>query len=82
MGFRSLKRQIARARMTLMGVGNVNRKMSYKNASGVKNWKKALFGKTGKKAHDAQMADGRRRKQNEEARKSIAKRRIRKVAKA
>ena len=79
MGFRSLKRQVARARMTLMGIGNVNRKMSYKDASGVKNWEKALFGKTGKQAHDAQMADGRRRKQKEEARKSMSKRRLRKV---
>ena len=78
MGFRSLKRQIARARMAVAGVGNVNRKMSYKDADGVKNWRKAL----GKKAHDMQMADGRRRKQKEEAQKSIAKRRIRKVADA
>ena len=75
MGFRSLKRQIARARMTIMGVGNVNRKFTYKDASGVPNWRKAL----GKKAHDAQMADGRRRKQKEEARKSISKRRLKKV---
>ena len=78
MGIRSIKRQIARARMAVAGVGNVNRKMSYKDASGVKNWRKAL----GKKAHDAQIADGRRRKQKEEAQKSIAKRRIRKVEKA
>ena len=79
MGFRGLKRQIAKARMAVAGVGNVNRKMSYKDASGVKNWRKALFGKTGKQAHDAQMADGRRRKQKEEARKSMSKRRLKKV---
>ena len=75
MGFRGLKRQIAKARMAVAGVGNVNRKMSYKDASGVKNWRKAL----GKQAHDAQMADGRRRKQKEEARKSMSKRRLKKV---
>lgn len=73
MGFRSLKRQIARARMTIMGVGNVNRKFTYKDASGVPNWRKAL----GKKAHDAQMADGRRR--NALGRKSMKKRVLRKV---
>ena len=75
MGIRSIKRQIARARMTIMGVGNVNRKMSYKDASGVRNWRKAL----GKKAHDAQIADGRRRKAAAEARKSMKKRVLRKV---
>lgn len=75
MGFRSLKRQIDKARMAVAGVGNVNRKMSYKDASGVKNWRKAL----GKKAHDMQMADGRRRKQKEESRKSMSKRKLRKV---
>ena len=75
MGIRSLKRQIARARMTIMGVGNVNRKMSYKDGHGVPNWRKAL----GKKAHDAQMADGRRRKAAAGIRKSMKKRVLRKV---
>lgn len=75
MGIRSIKRQIARARMTIMGVGNVNRKMSYKDASGVPNWRKAL----GKKAHDAQIADGRRRKAAAGVSKSMKKRVLRKV---
>lgn len=50
MNMRSLERQIARARLTAMGVGNVNKKMSNqrKNRDGIplenKMWKRVLFG--------------------------------------
>ena len=57
MGLRNVKRQIAKARMTVMGVGNVNRKMKLKK-DGVPNWKRALYGKTGIEAHNAQARHG------------------------
>ena len=58
MGMRKYKRQIARDRMTSTGVGNVNRKMGYRNAEFVPNWKTALYGETGEKARKAQMHFG------------------------
>ena len=79
MGLRSVKRQIARARLTVMGVGNVNKKMRRKNVDGVRNWVLAITGKTGESAHKAQLMDGLKRKQREDVRKSLNKRKIRKV---
>ena len=78
MGLRNIKRQIAKARMSVMGVGNVNRKMKLKKDN-VPNWKRALYGKTGEEAHRAQMNLGRLLKAREDAKKSITKRKIRKV---
>ena len=63
-----------------MSVGNINRKFSKKDSRGVKLWEKALYGKTGEKAHTAQMQDGRRRKQAADAKKSNDRRKIKKVA--
>lgn len=79
MGLRSVKRQIARARLTVMGVGNVNRKMRLKKDS-TPNWVLAITGKTGESAHKAQLMDGLKRKQREDARKSMKKRKVRKVS--
>ena len=56
---RKYLRQIAKARLHAMGVGNVNRKMSLTGPDGVKNWRKALYGKTGEAAHRAQMNLGK-----------------------
>lgn len=80
MGIRSVKRQIAKARLMVMGVGNINRKMSMTNASGVPAWKRALYGKSGEEAHKAQMNHGRLLKAKEESKKTVAKRKIRKVS--
>lgn len=81
MGLRKQKREIARARLTAMGVGNVNRKMSLKNdpkdRDELPNWKKALYGKTGADAHRAQMNLGKLLKAKAEGRKP--KRIIKKV---
>ena len=86
MGLRSIKRQIAKARLTAMGVGNVNRKLARKRTKDGKqdmtelpNWKKALYGKTGAEAAKAQAADGQRRKQKAEAAKSMKARKVKKV---
>lgn len=79
MGLRKYKRQIAKARLTVMGVGNVNKKMKTKSSEGIPNWRKALYGESGKSAERAQLMDGLKRKQRDEAKKSIGKRKIRKV---
>ena len=55
---RKYKRQIAKARLTIMGVGNVNRKMN-KNREGVPLWRAVLTGDFGKKAERAQMNFGK-----------------------
>lgn len=66
--------------MRILGVGNINRKFKLKGEDGVPNWRRVLFGKSGQDAHDAQMQNGRRIKQAKDAKKSIAKRQIKKVA--
>lgn len=78
MGFRSLKRQIAKARMAATGAGNVNKKLSAKRG-GVPNWKRALYGKTGKQAHDVQMRLGQIIKAHDNSKKAMKKRVLRKV---
>ena len=77
---RKYLRQIAKARMTIMGIGNVNKKLHLKNHEGIPNWKVALYGKTGQEAEQAQWKDGQRIKQAKEAKKSIMKLRVKKVA--
>ena len=52
---RELKRQIARARLRAMGVGNPNRKMSVKQ-DGVPLWRRVLDGELGKQAAAAQRS--------------------------
>ena len=78
MGIRSIKRQIAKARMSATGVGNVNRKLSLKR-DGIPNWKRALYGKTGEQAHDAQMRLGALIKARDNSKKAMKKRVLRKV---
>ena len=52
MGLRRIKRQMAKARMTAAGVGNVNKKMRLVGEDGVSNWRKALT-PAGKQAQKA-----------------------------
>lgn len=59
MGMRKYRRQIAKARLTAAGAGNVNKKM-HKVVGGQKVWRRALTGKTGKRALKAQMMAGAR----------------------
>lgn len=81
MALRRIKRQIAKARLAAIGVGNVNRKMAKKkdpkDRNELPNWKKALYGKTGEEAHRVQMNLGKLKK----AKKKDAKvrRTVRKV---
>ena len=78
MGLRSIKRQIAKARMMATGVGNVNKKLRLVKG-GMPNWKRALYGKTGEKAHRAQMNLGRLLKAQAQGKEVRAKRKIKKV---
>lgn len=66
MGMRKYERQIARARLTDLGVGKVNKAMGREN-DGVKNWRRALTGDTGKAAARAQIMAGRKRKAERQA---------------
>lgn len=59
MGLRSIKRQIAKARLAVIGVDRINRKLSLTNKDGLKNWRVAL---KDAKAHEMQTAYGRRKK--------------------
>lgn len=62
------------AGMAVMGVGSVNKKMKLKKDD-IPNWKRAL----GEEAHRAQMNLGQLIKARDESRKTISKRKIRKV---
>ena len=86
MGLRNVKRQIAKARLTIMGVGNVNRKLARKrDANGkqdkkeIPNWKRALYGKTGEEAARAQANHGRLLKAKEQGRAATNRRKVKKV---
>lgn len=57
MGTRNIKRQIAKARMKVIGIDRINRRMKEKNHDGVPNWKVAL---QDERAHMAQTAYGRK----------------------
>lgn len=54
---RKYRRQIAKARLKAMGVGNVNRQM-HREQDGVRNWRRALTGETGQAAEKAQIMAG------------------------
>ena len=87
MGLRNVKRQIAKARLTVMGVGNVNRKLCRKKDADGKqdkkelpNWKKALYGKTGEEAARAQANYGRLLKAKAQGRAVKSRRKVEKVS--
>ena len=76
---RKYLRQIAKARMTAMGIGNVNRGLGKKGEDGVANWRKALYGKSGEAAEKALVMAGMKKKHKEAVKKSMSRRKIRKV---
>ena len=79
MALRRIKRQIAKARLSAMGVGNVNKKMRLKKEDGLQNWKRALYGKTGEEANKVQMNLGKLMKAKKQGRDVVARRKVRKV---
>ena len=79
MALRRIKRQIAKARLSAMGVGNVNKKMRLKKEDGLQNWKRALYGETGEEAHKVQMNLGKLMKAKKQGREVRQRRKIQKV---
>lgn len=59
MGLRNYQRQIAKERLKALGLDKVNRRMG-REQDGIKNWRRALTGETGKAAEQAQMRAGGR----------------------
>jgi hypothetical protein len=57
MGTRNVKRQIAKARLRVLGLENINTHMSETNSNGVKNLRVAL---SDERAHRLQTAYGRK----------------------
>lgn len=57
MGIRSIERQIARARMKAMGVGDVNKKLGG-TKDGVQNWRRVLTGDMATQGLAAQLGQG------------------------
>ena len=55
MGMRKYQRQVAKARMRIVGFEHINKNFGAKNADGVPNWRLALMDK---KAERAQLAYG------------------------
>lgn len=79
MGLRAIKRQVAKARLTAMGLDRINKRLSYVSSDGLPNWRKAITGESGEAAHKKQMTEGRKIKRQDEARKLAKKRKLRKV---
>ena len=79
MGIRKQKREIAKARMAVLGFGNINKKFALRNRDNVPNWKVALYGKTGEEAHRAQMNHGKLLKAKEQGRAALSRRKVKKV---
>lgn len=79
MGLRSIKRQIAKARMRVIGLDRINKRLSYISSDGKPNWRRAVSGESGEAAHKRQMFIGKKIKQADDARKSMKKRKLRKV---
>lgn len=57
MGMRKYRRQVAKARMKVVGFERINKNFSVKNADGIPNWRLALMDK---KAEQAQAVQGMR----------------------
>lgn len=79
MGIRSIKRQMAKARLDAMDVGKTNKKLSQYGSDGRKAWKAALHGKTGQAAAFNQLDKARKKEAAERSKKVIARRTLRKV---
>ena len=77
---RKYLRAIAKARLTAMGVGNVNKKLATRKGGELPNWKKSLYGETGMAAERAQMNLGKLIKAQKQGNQIRGRRRIKKVS--
>lgn len=57
---RKYLRQIAKARMKVLGVGNINQKMSRRNEEGLPMWRAFITGEYSKAGRDAQIGSANR----------------------
>lgn len=58
---RKYLRQIAKARMKALGVGNINQKMSRRNEEGLPMWRAFITGEYAKAGRDAQIGSANRK---------------------
>ena len=78
MNIRSIKRQIAKARIKALGGDRINKNFSI-DRDGVPTWKRALYGKSGEAAHKAQMNLGKLILAREQGRKVTGRRKLKRV---
>ena len=78
MGFRALKRAVAKGRLKALNAGRINRNFHILRG-GVPTWKRALYGKSGEAAHKAQMNLGKLIKAREESKRTLSKRKLKRV---
>lgn len=61
MGMRKYRRQVAKARMKVVGFERINKNFSVKNADGIPNWRLALMDKKAERAQAVQGMRARRK---------------------
>ena len=81
MNIRTIKRSIAKGRLSCMGMGNVNRKLSMVGKDGRKVWIAALTGMTGIDSERFQAEAGRRKAHKDKRDKELRRRIVKKVTK-
>ena len=81
MNIRTIKRNIAKGRLSCMGMGNVNKKFSMIGKDGRKVWVAALTGATGRDAERYQLNAGRRKIEHDKRTKQLARRVLKRVGK-
>lgn len=79
MNIRTLKRSVAKGRLSCMGMGNVNKKLSMIGKDGRKVWVAALTGATGRDAERYQANAGRRKIEQAKRDKQLARRVLKRV---
>ena len=78
MNIRSIKRQIAKARIKALGGERINKNFGI-DREGIPTWKRALYGKSGKAAYKAQMNLGKLILAREHGRKVTSRRKLKRV---
>jgi len=81
MNIRTIKRSIAKGRLSCMGMWNVNKKFSMIGKDGRKVWVAALTGATGRDSERYQANVGRRKIEHDKRTKQLARRVLKRVGK-
>jgi len=79
MNIRTIKRSIAKGRLSCMGMGNVNKKLSMVWKDGRKVWVAALTGKTGRDSRLYQLNAGKRKIEKDKRDRQLARRVLKRV---